>query len=288
MKHSTNEPTTEQPGLAPVSNRRRRSRAATPQKPTPRSRHRAKSRSSHGSSPTSPSQFPAASAIVTRAVHNRGAPPHPSARLLARRAPPPDKHLMNSHHGHIRRVRCVTTEAGQQTNNMKQKRNSTGCGACATRRLRQRETAGRVEGCRFGGSPNGKRGQGCSPARVDANNGETKSGRTHARLPARFSRTVALFIAVCVIVVKAVAQTDVGEIAPRTGAARHGGGAEPSPERAQRGPEEAGEHRGSGRPLAESVTDVSREPDARNRLEAPASRSGRGQHRGQGERGHRG
>lgn len=36
------------------------------------------------------------------------------------------------------------------------------------------------------------------------------------RLPTRLSRTVAFLIAVCVMAVKAVAQSDVGEIAPRT------------------------------------------------------------------------
>lgn len=98
---------------------------------------------------------------------------------------------------------------------MKQEQHSTGCAAYATRRLRQRETAGRVAGYRFIGSPNGKRGQSCSPARVDANNSKTKSGGTRVWLPARFSRTLAFLIAICVMAVKAVAQTEVGEIAPR-------------------------------------------------------------------------
>lgn len=104
----------------------------------------------------------------------------------------------------------------KETNNMKTAREKLAvCGACASNRQRQRETASRVAGCRFGGSSIVKGRRGCNPARPDGNEA-TESGKTRTLLPVRFVRTVAFLLAVFAIGVKAVAQTDVGEISPRT------------------------------------------------------------------------
>ncbi len=110
----------------------------------------------------------------------------------------------------------MTSTAGKHTKTMKQQKNSTGCEAYATRRLRQRETAGRVTGCRSGGSPNVKGGQRCHAARLDANNGTNKSGQTRVRLPVRFLRSAAFFLAVVFLAVKVVTAQEVGELSQRT------------------------------------------------------------------------
>lgn len=98
---------------------------------------------------------------------------------------------------------------------MEKKDNSTGCGPCSANRLRSRTSAGRFAGCRHGGTLNGKRPCGCNRAGVDSSNSTDRSCQTRVRLPVRFLRSVAFFVAVAVLAVKMAVAQDVGELSQR-------------------------------------------------------------------------
>lgn len=109
----------------------------------------------------------------------------------------------------------LNNSSRQLNNNMKNQCMKAGAGLALRVANTQRETAGCLARNCFGNSSIVKGGQGCSPARLDANSGENVSTGTRVRLPVRFSRTVS-FLVLLVLAVKAAVAQEIGELSPRT------------------------------------------------------------------------